>query len=425
MTAARVTFWGWIVPGELWRALIEHVEREAPREACGSILGPADGSELVELVPLHNVQDREHQRAPALCPKDGREAFLVDPGERMAMLDRATASNLTERVFYHSHVESGAELSAEDQRAVVDGEQELWPGVVQLVFSVRGGRVVEALAHRYEPSEGRFSVVALPRPEDPGDGDGLPGLPEVIHWHPTADQNDSPIPPYGLSLRSRLVEAQDFQRLWERIEGPGLTLDPKDLATVFALGLGGYSPLEGFARPAEIRAIALRGRTIAGVPWREPLVLEVPRAHLPRPLQPGALLRLLDAAGLPVGVLAVSEVTPKKERVALAGPVYVAEAAVASAPTAMAIRRRLQESRAHSVLAVLGPGGPPPGDFDARLSPDPTWAPGAWPIPSAPTPWLQGVIAQNYGATHLWLPPPLQAEWVRDEALAPELWPKV
>lgn len=408
---------------ELIEVVAAHAEAAYPVEACGVILGRPGSLELAKVVPLQNVQDRHHQQDPVAFPRDGRDAFRLDELERMRILDQAGPEGLVERVLFHSHCDAGAYFSPEDRAMAVQQGVELMPGVIHLVVSVRKGQRSDAAAFCYDPKTGGFLEVRLP-PELLGLSTPLELLPHLELRALDRDAAALPIFPYGGPLVPRQVNAAEQEVLWSAIEGPPVPLDPEALAELSVFAAGGYSPLEGFLRKAELRSISQRGRTIAGVPWREPLHLHVPKAHFPKHVHAGALLGFTDAAGTPRGLVAVTEVAPGKDRVGVAGPVYVfSTPGLASAPET---RAELRRRGARRVLALLGPGPYPElGDFDQVLSPDPGWFAGALGLPTAPTPWLRAVIAQNFGATHFWLPGPERAEWIRDEALATELWPKV
>lgn len=408
-------------------ALVQEVaalaERAYPVEACGVILGRPDATELAQVVPLQNVQDRHHQQDPVAFPRDGRDAFRVDELERMRVLDRAEGEGLVERVLFHSHCDAGAYFSPEDRAMAVQQGVELMPGVVHLVVSVRKGRRSDAAAFRYDKQTGGFVEVRLP-PELLGLATPPELLPHLELRPLDAKTAARPIRPYGGALVPRWVNAAEQELLWSAIEGAPVPLDHEGLADLLVFAAGGYSPLEGYLRKAELRSISQRGRTIAGVPWRDPVQLQVPKGHFPKHVHAGGILGLTDAHGEPRGVVAVTEVAPGKERVGVAGPVYVfsSPGLLSAADTRAELLRR----GAQRVVALLGPGPyPPVGEFDAVLAIDPGGVPGALPLPDASTPWRRAVIAQNFGATHLWLPASDRAEWIRDEALATELWPKV
>lgn len=416
---------GVVLSPELIAAVAAHAEATYPKEACGVILGRPGAPDLVRVVPLENVQDHHHHADPVAFPRDGRDAFRIDERERIRVLDQAEGEGLVERVLFHSHCDAGAYFSPEDRAMAVQQGVELLPGVVHLVVSVRKGRRSDAAAFCYDPKTGAFLEVRLP-PELLG----LAAPPELLpHLELRALDNHvavRPIRPYGGPLVPRRVDAAEQELLWSAIEGAPVALEPEALAELLVFGAGGFSPLQGYLRKADLRSISQRGRTIAGVPWREPILLQVPKPHFPKHVHAGGLLGLTDAEGTPVGLVAVTEVTPGKERVGVAGPVYVFSGAGHDQLSATDTRAELLRRGAQRVVALLGPGPYPELDaFDQRLAIDPAWSPGALALPNAPTPWLRAVIAQNFGATHFWLPKPERVEWIRDEALATELWPKV
>ena len=260
---------GVVLSPELLEVVAAHAEASYPKEACGVILGRPGAPELVKVVPLENVQDHHHQADPAAFPRDGRDAFRVDERERMRVLDQAEGEGLVERVLFHSHCDVGAYFSPEDRAMAVQQGVELMPGVVHLVVSVRKGRRSDAAAFSYDKRTGAFLEVRLP-PELLG----LATPPELLpHLELRALDTKvaaRPIRPYGGALVPRRVSAAEQEVLWSAIEGAPVALDPQALAELLVFGAGGYSPLEGYLRKAELRSLSQRGRTIAGIPWREP-----------------------------------------------------------------------------------------------------------------------------------------------------------
>ncbi len=113
--------------------LLHHLEAEWPREGCGVLLrDTARGTWRVR--PLRNAYDEPRART----------AWCFEPREWLGVLQEADARGERIACVYHSHVETGAYLSAEDRRQAAPEGEPLLPGASYLVVAVRGGRAREA-----------------------------------------------------------------------------------------------------------------------------------------------------------------------------------------------------------------------------------------------------------------------------------------
>lgn len=360
------------LPPEVIEAIALHGERDYPSEACGVGVGPAAGASVLRAEPLKNVQDRYHARDPLRFPRSSRDAFRIDELERMRLLERLEGEGLVEQVLYHSHPDAGAYFSPEDRAmAVVDGI-ELMPGVVHVVVSVRAGRRQAMAAFRWDPGRRTFLEARIPLAGDQGPALALRAM--------EGREAARPIVPHGGRLSPRRVPSAELEALRARA-AVELPLAPEGVSAVLRLGLGLLSPLPGF-----VGAAALPGGTLAdGTPWRRPVEL----ALSPHPsLRPGAWVTLL-AQGLPIAVLALEAVRPAGAEVWVAGELWVHQEAL-DRPEAAERRADLLRRGAGRVLAVVGEAPLAPG-FDAVLSVD---------LPTG-DPWIDAVMAQNMGATHI------------------------
>ena len=89
-----------IVEQNAFRTMLQHAEREQPREAVGLLAGRPHGVVSLAL-PLVNVA--------------GAGAFLADPHVQYLAERRIAASGLRLLAIYHSHPGGGAQLSALDR----------------------------------------------------------------------------------------------------------------------------------------------------------------------------------------------------------------------------------------------------------------------------------------------------------------------
>jgi [CysO sulfur-carrier protein]-S-L-cysteine hydrolase len=95
--------------------IIEHARREAPRECCGVIVGPAN--EPRELYELTNTYE-------------GVDFYLIEPKEIFKVYREAMDREWDIQVIYHSHPVSVAFPSARDV------EHASWPESVYVICSL-------------------------------------------------------------------------------------------------------------------------------------------------------------------------------------------------------------------------------------------------------------------------------------------------
>jgi proteasome lid subunit RPN8/RPN11 len=101
-------------------AVLDHASADAPREACGALLGRRGDdrvrADAVRRVP--NVAD-----AP-------RVTYELDPEATLAVFDEAEAAGRDVVGFYHSHPAGPAHMSGTDR------ERASWPGYVYVLASL-------------------------------------------------------------------------------------------------------------------------------------------------------------------------------------------------------------------------------------------------------------------------------------------------
>lgn len=208
-----------------------------------------------------------------------------------------------------------------------------------------------------------------------------------------------------------LAEAEKL-RFW--------TLETRQADELTLLLNGGFAPLRGYMTQADYKAV----QDGAVAPWPVPLALRIDRV-LAGNVQPGDDIALLDAGGVIVAVLSVTDVwgTP----VLLGGKVKgLRRPASGLAPNGL--RARFRDRGAERVLAIQPEDHagdiraaaelaqrldamllvqPLPGVVVVRMPANAILA----PLPVAPPPgphaalW-QAMVARNHGATHLMLADP-------------------
>ena len=89
--------------------------------------------------------------------------------------------------------------------------------------------------------------------------------------------------PHGGRLIQRTAESPDRDRLLDEVRRlPRLDISPQIASDVWNLGVGAFSPLEGFMGPEDFRATLYEKRLTSGVPWTIPVVLDVSAEQLNR-----------------------------------------------------------------------------------------------------------------------------------------------
>jgi proteasome lid subunit RPN8/RPN11 len=395
------------IDSAILRAIIEHGEAAFPNEACGVALGRPDIADLEILIPMKNVQDRYHALDPIQFPRTSRDAFRIDELERMRMLEKH--AGLVERILYHSHCDAGAYFSPEDRAMAVHGGVELMPGIVHVVVSVRDGRAQDMAAFTFDAPASSFVEQRIPLTTDAG-------LPDLEARRMEGREAARPIKPVGRGLCLRRLTKREAELLPPLAEGRRIRLSEDDQAKDIAcLEAGLFSPLTGFLRSADVFSIDFKGRLQSGTPWRTPLRLELPKRSVPT-VPGGAVVELETVEGRPIALMAVVSLEVVKETVFLGGPVYVYPryAAVDAAES----RAELVRAQAAKVLAI--PPGTPVGGldlapYDAILCAGEIAGRRTLPlVPSHRGPWLQAVIAQNQGATHIVTADPSLAHHIRE-----------
>jgi sulfate adenylyltransferase len=82
--------------------------------------------------------------------------------------------------------------------------------------------------------------------------------------------------PHGQRLIQRISQSPERERLLNDVKRlPRLDISPEIAGDVWNLGIGAFSPLEGFMGSEDFRATLYERRLTNGVPWTIPIVLDV------------------------------------------------------------------------------------------------------------------------------------------------------
>ena len=142
------------LPARLIAEVYAHAREGYPEECCGLLVGP-EGGAPTRIVRCANVQSARRARGDSEL--GARHAFWFDERELLGALRDAEHRGEVLAVIYHSHVDADAYLSHADVAGALGPSGDpLYPGAVQLVVSVREGRVHEAVCYPWDAERGRF-----------------------------------------------------------------------------------------------------------------------------------------------------------------------------------------------------------------------------------------------------------------------------
>ena len=115
------------------------------------------------------------------------------------------------------------------------------------------------------------------------------------------------IAPHGGRLVDRVAGRQDREDLDARArEFPRLCVTSRVASDLYMIGVGGFSPLQGFMDSQDYRSVVETMRLADGLPWSLPVTLPVERDQAAG-LREGHLLALVNEADEMVGVLELEE----------------------------------------------------------------------------------------------------------------------
>lgn len=126
--------------------------------------------------------------------------------------------------------------------------------------------------------------------------------------------SSSPIPPHGGALVERLVAPQQREELVrEAAKLPQLPIDRRVLSDVRMLGIGAYSPLEGFMRQEEYDRVVWDMRLPSGLVWPIPITLAIGAVEA-HDLN-GAQRAALTYRGRPVAIIEIADIYQPDKRI--------------------------------------------------------------------------------------------------------------
>lgn len=140
------------------RAMLNHAEKEYPRECVGVITGVVGDPARNEIKKLTNTQDLLHKTDPKHFRRDARTGYFADPKEVFQLVMKMEKEGRKILAFYHSHPDHKCYFSQDDLDAAVMWGEPVYPDAVYIVISIWGGEVKEAVifswdGKTYSPSE--------------------------------------------------------------------------------------------------------------------------------------------------------------------------------------------------------------------------------------------------------------------------------
>ena len=106
-----------VIPGSIYRELLNQARRQAPIEACGILGGRGDRVEV-----FHPMTNTDHSA----------DHFLMEPAEQFRVVKSLRAAGQRVLAIHHSHPASPSRPSAEDIRLA------LTPDVLYTILSLQG-----------------------------------------------------------------------------------------------------------------------------------------------------------------------------------------------------------------------------------------------------------------------------------------------
>src|ERR1041384_6487667 len=123
----------------------------------------------------------------------------------------------------------------------------------------------------------------------------------------TIESTASEVSPHGGRLVDRVLRGEALAEARERARSlTRLSLNARMMSDVELLGVGAYSPLEGFMGRADYASVLRDMRLASGLPWTLPVTLAVRKAAADE-LRDGEDVALVTPWEEPLGILHLAE----------------------------------------------------------------------------------------------------------------------
>jgi proteasome lid subunit RPN8/RPN11 len=147
------------IPDSFLSKILDHAEREYPRECCGMILSRNQNSfQFTRLVFCRNVQDRCHEEEPKRFPETSEKAYWVDPRQLLLLQKEMRCQGEKVSIIYHSHIDGPALFSTEDFNGACPGGRPVDPEIRHLIVAVRFGRFSEACLFHWNEQKKEYTI---------------------------------------------------------------------------------------------------------------------------------------------------------------------------------------------------------------------------------------------------------------------------
>ena len=157
------------ISGAVLHEVCRHALDVAPEECCGLILGRHEEI-FFRSVRITNVMNKRHIEDPIAFPRDAEHAYYMSEVEYQRIIEEAEAQSEFVAAIYHSHVEQGCYLSADDL-AFAMHPLFPFPDASQIVVSILAERIDEVgIFEQVENGPAQFvgrrlEAIAEPSPE--------------------------------------------------------------------------------------------------------------------------------------------------------------------------------------------------------------------------------------------------------------------
>lgn len=145
------------IPSDLLQKIDEHFLKEYPSEGCGLLLGPEnDPAVISKWISCVNAQDKYNMLDSASFPRTSKNAYFIEPMQLLKVQKEARSLSENLRVICHSHPNSDAVFSAEDEKMAAPDGEPAYPDVSYLVVSIKGGKIFERCLFSWDSSQSKF-----------------------------------------------------------------------------------------------------------------------------------------------------------------------------------------------------------------------------------------------------------------------------
>lgn len=150
------------LPKSLFDEIKGHALEAFPEECCGFIL--YDFDEDVEVVRrIKNVATERHETDPQSFPRDGRDGYVMDEKQLLAVHEELDAGRLELRCIYHSHPNGKAYFSKEDEARAKMWDEPIYPEAVYIVVGVDEQGVTGMSGHQWNEERLEYEDVKIVR----------------------------------------------------------------------------------------------------------------------------------------------------------------------------------------------------------------------------------------------------------------------